>query len=133
MVRFAEWMTKRFEEPSVRIGFEVERFILLAKEELLRSFEEAGVTQREIAKTLEIKESTVSRALRSTHNMTLRTLCSLAVAAGFRPSITLERLSDAETPWKRSESRSAKLPPLPVRLKPSAASFDRARGEELAA
>lgn len=101
MVRFAEWLTKRLEEPSLRIGFEVERFIIDAKEELLRAFGESGVTQREIASTLEVKESTISRALSRTHNMTLRTLCSIAVAAGFRPSIRLERLSDSEKPWRK--------------------------------
>lgn len=103
-----------------------------AHEEILRIFLESserdGVTRAFIARRIGKTPEQITRWLGAPGNWTLDTLTNLAIAMGYRPRVTLERLSDirqsnqshplAQAPYIRiNETTSqSKIPPVELQF-----------------
>ena len=119
MPRRAGWIEKRLENWSFRLTSEIEKVLLDTTEGLLGTFQRVGVSQREIARRIDKTEAYVSRALRGTQNLTLKTICTLALAAGHRPSIRFEPVQEIEAEWSTPSIRlptvaSPRVPPVAI-------------------
>ena len=76
------------------------RFILAVRaalqEALTEEAESGRTTKSQIAERLGIHRSAVTRRMKGTENLTLRTLAEMAWALGRRPTFTLERATTPE-------------------------------------
>lgn len=66
-------------------------------ESVLTAGKESGITRSDIAKTLGVNKSVVTRAISGKGNITLRTLAEIYWALGKEPSIKLETVGAAQS------------------------------------
>lgn len=76
--------------------------------ELKAAIAKRGVTQEEIAGRLGRDPATISRCLSGRQNVTLRTMCDIARAIGYRPDIRFEDLTAMAKTGRRPAARQAK-------------------------
>lgn len=60
-VKFDDYLEKRFQDPELRSNFEAESLRLESAVALLKAREDAGLTQRELAKRVDVPQSTIAR------------------------------------------------------------------------
>jgi hypothetical protein len=101
------WIDDALGDPETQLEYEVERVCLETAERLGKAVRDTGLTQRWIAESLGIAESSLSRALSGAQNMTLRTAAAIAFAAGCRLHAELEPLSATESGTSCAPSISA--------------------------
>lgn len=80
-VKFDDYLEKRFQDPELRSNFEAESLILESAVALLKAREDAGLTQRELAKRVDVPQSTIARIERG-NNTSVDTLSKIANALG---------------------------------------------------
>jgi antitoxin component HigA of HigAB toxin-antitoxin module len=80
-----------------RRGFEMQRLPHHVADTIREAMDKAGVSQRDLARTLRVSESRVSQVLSGEENLTLRTLASVSAALGFHFTLTFEPFTAAET------------------------------------
>lgn len=83
------WLEERLADPQERLGFEQERAILLATDEIYRAMKARGITKAELAKKIGRSKAYVSQVLSGSRNMTLRTLAEFAWACDQTVNIEL--------------------------------------------
>ncbi|WP_283589611.1 helix-turn-helix domain-containing protein [Staphylococcus nepalensis] len=80
-VKFDDYLEKRFQDPELRSNFEAESLRLESAVALLKAREDAGLTQRELAKRVDMPQSTIARIERG-NNTSVDTLSKIANALG---------------------------------------------------
>ncbi|AWZ37890.1 helix-turn-helix transcriptional regulator [Ligilactobacillus murinus] len=80
-VKFDDYLEKRFQDPELRSNFEAESLRLESAVALLKAREDAGLTQRELAKRVDVPQSTIARIERG-NNTSVDTLSKIANALG---------------------------------------------------
>ncbi|TGY50025.1 helix-turn-helix domain-containing protein [Ligilactobacillus murinus] len=80
-VKFDDYLEKRFQDPELRSNFEAESLRLESAVALLKAREDAGLTQRELAKRVDVPQSTIARIERG-NNTSIDTLSKIANALG---------------------------------------------------
>lgn len=80
-VKFDDYLEKRFQDPELRSNFEAESLRLESAVALLKAREDAGLTQRELAKRVDVPQSTIARIERG-NNTSVDTLSKIASALG---------------------------------------------------
>lgn len=80
-VKFDDYLEKRFQYPELRSNFEAESLRLESAVALLKAREDAGLTQRELAKRVDVPQSTIARIERG-NNTSVDTLSKIANALG---------------------------------------------------
>lgn len=80
-VKFDDYSEKRFQDPELRSNFEAESLRLESAVALLKAREDAGLTQRELAKRVDVPQSTIARIERG-NNTSVDTLSKIANALG---------------------------------------------------
>ena len=80
-VKFDAYLEKRFQDPELRSNFEAESLRLESAVALLKAREDAGLTQRELAKRVDVPQSTIARIERG-NNTSVDTLSKIANALG---------------------------------------------------
>ena len=80
-VKFDDYLEKRFQDPELRSNFEAENLRLESAVALLKAREDAGLTQRELAKRVDVPQSTIARIERG-NNTSVDTLSKIANALG---------------------------------------------------
>lgn len=80
-VKFDDYLEKRFQDPELRFNFEAESLRLESAVALLKAREDAGLTQRELAKRVDVPQSTIARIERG-NNTSVDTLSKIANALG---------------------------------------------------
>ena len=80
-VKFDDYLEKRFQDPELRSNFEAENLRLESAVVLLKAREDAGLTQRELAKRVDVPQSTIARIERG-NNTSVDTLSKIANALG---------------------------------------------------
>ena len=80
-VKFDDYLEKRFQDPELRSNFEAESLRLESAVALLKAREDAGLTQRELAKRVDVPQSTIARIERG-NNTSVDTLSKIANAIG---------------------------------------------------
>ena len=80
-VKFDDYLEKRFQDPELRSNFEAESLRLESAVALLKAREDAGLTQRELAKRVDVPQATIARIERG-NNTSVDTLSKIANALG---------------------------------------------------
>ncbi len=80
-VKFDDYLEKRLQDPELRSNFEAESLRLESAVALLKAREDAGLTQRELAKRVDVPQSTIARIERG-NNTSVDTLSKIANALG---------------------------------------------------
>ena len=80
-VKFDDYLEKRLQDPELRSNFEAESLRLESVVALLKVREDAGLTQRELAKRVDVPQSTIARIERG-NNTSVDTLSKIANALG---------------------------------------------------
>ena len=80
-VKFDDYLEKRLQNPELRSNFEAESLRLESAVALLKAREDAGLTQRELAKRVDVPQSTIARIERG-NNTSVDTLSKIANALG---------------------------------------------------
>ena len=80
-VKFDDYLEKRLQDPESRSNFEAESLRLESAVALLKAREDAGLTQRELAKRVDVPQSTIARIERG-NNTSVDTLSKIANALG---------------------------------------------------
>ena len=80
-VKFDDYLEKRFQDPELRSNFEAESLRLESAVALLKAREDAGLTQRELARRVDVPQSTIARIERG-NNTSVDTLSKIANALG---------------------------------------------------
>jgi len=85
------WVDKKLADPEFRMGFEEEAQKLAIGEQLSRLWQEAGLTQAQVAKRIGTTASAISRYENAEYDRyELRTLQKIVRACGGRLEITME-------------------------------------------
>ncbi|HEX2999294.1 MAG TPA: helix-turn-helix transcriptional regulator [Armatimonadota bacterium] len=82
-------------------------FVIDITEEICRRMDEAGLTQREVARRLGTSQAYIAKVLNNNPNMTVRSLIALADAVGLK--LDGVRLVDKKTGWLYAETGSRQL------------------------
>lgn len=80
-VKFDDYLEKRLQDPELRSNFEAESLRLESAVALLKAREDAGLTQRELAKRVDVPQSTIAR-IEQGNNTSVDTLSKIANALG---------------------------------------------------
>ena len=80
-VKFDDYLEKRFQDPELRSNFEAESLRLESAVALLKAREDAGLTRRELARRVDVPQSTIARIERG-NNTSVDTLSKIANALG---------------------------------------------------
>ena len=80
-VKFDDYLEKRLQDPELRSNFEAENLRLESAVVLLKAREDAGLTQRELARRVDVPQSTIARIERG-NNTSVDTLSKIANALG---------------------------------------------------
>lgn len=80
-VKFDDYLEKRPQDPESRSNFEAESLRLESAVALLKARENAGLTQRELAKRVDVPQSTIARIERG-NNTSVDTLSKIANSLG---------------------------------------------------
>lgn len=80
-VKFDDYLEKRLQDPELRSNFEAENLRFESAVVLLKAREDAGLTQRELAKRVDVPQSTIARIERG-NNTSVDTLSKIANALG---------------------------------------------------
>ena len=80
-VKFDDYLEKRLQDPQLRSNFEAESLRLESVVALLKVREDAGLTRRELARRVDVPQSTIARIERG-NNTSVDTLSKIANALG---------------------------------------------------
>lgn len=80
-VKFDDYLEKRLQDPELRSNFEAESLRLESAVVSLKAGEDAGLTQRELARRVDVPQSTIARIERG-NNTSVDTLSKIANALG---------------------------------------------------
>ena len=80
-VKFDDYLEKRFQDPELRSNFEAESLRLESVVALLKVREDAGLTRRELARRVDVPQSTIARIERG-NNTSVDTLSKIVNALG---------------------------------------------------
>ena len=80
-VKFDDYLEKRLQDPELRSNFEAESWRLESVVALLKVREDAGLTRRELARRVDVPQSTIARIERG-NNTSVDTLSKIANALG---------------------------------------------------
>lgn len=80
-VKFDDYLEKRLQDSELRSNFEAENLRLESAVVLLKAREDAGLTQRELARRVDVPQSTIARIERG-NNTSVDTLSKIANALG---------------------------------------------------
>lgn len=80
-VKFDDYLEKRLQDPELRSNFEAESLRLESVVALLKVREDAGLTRRELARRVDVPQSTIARIERG-NNTSVDTLSKIANALG---------------------------------------------------
>lgn len=95
-VKFDDYLEKRFQDPELRSNFEAESLRLESAVALLKAREDAGLTQRELAKRVDVPQSTIARIERG-NNTSVDTLSKIANALGKKLKVEFVNMELIET------------------------------------
>lgn len=80
-VKFDDYLEKRLQDPELRSNFEAESLRLESVVALLKVREDAGLTRRELARGVDVPQSTIARIERG-NNTSVDILSKIANALG---------------------------------------------------
>lgn len=80
-VKFDDYLEKRLQDPELRSNFAAESLKLESAVASLKAREDAGLTQRELARRVDVPQSTIARIERG-NNTSVDTLSKIANALG---------------------------------------------------
>lgn len=86
---YEEDLKRNLQNPEFKAAFERERALHQITEELRERQKNEGLSQRELAHEVGIRQQELSRLLTGTHNVTIDTLTKVAIGLGKQLSIQL--------------------------------------------
>jgi len=86
--------------------FSQEVLITRATEEIWKAMEDAGITQAELAKKMDVTKGHISQILNGSRNMTLRTLADICFALDCQPTLRLEPKKTKKVEWRAIDQES---------------------------
>ncbi len=89
----SNWFDEILEESRYTEEFQLENLLYILTEEFHRRLKETGLTQRELARRLNVSDAYVSKLLSGKANMSLKTLIKLSTALGLQVEITFKKVA----------------------------------------
>ncbi len=88
----SDWFSEALEKSRHTEEFQLESLLYTLTEEFHRRMKELGMTQRELARKLNVTDAYVSKLLSGNANMSLKTLVKLALALGLEVEISFRKI-----------------------------------------
>lgn len=87
-----QWVGRQEKDESSRREYEYERLMVWVLDEIYGAMDRNGVSQADVARTLETTRANISRAFSGGRNLSLRTVSDLAWASGVRLCVKAQPL-----------------------------------------